>query len=180
MEDVEVLESEVSQLYSLLDNYKIFIMPTDLAMFQTLSPTLRSLKEALDIAQDSKEQNISKFTFDLQKMLSDLSGEVSDIRNAAQDPMVLNSSSNNDEVIIYLEGLRKQLERVEILKQKYENWGKLFKRGGTNKTVPDIDENQDSAGISLNENSEMAETKQEVELKTSLWTSLKDWNALTR
>jgi dynein heavy chain len=61
------------------------------------------------MAQDSKEDNITKFTADLEKMLTDLYSEVSEIRNSAQDPMVLNSNSNSEVVISYLDELKKQL-----------------------------------------------------------------------
>ncbi|KAJ3321819.1 Dynein heavy chain 6, axonemal [Boothiomyces sp. JEL0866] len=178
LETVDILEAETIQLYNLLDNYKIYIQPTDLAMFQTLSPTIRSLKEAVEIAVDTKEDNINKFTVDLEKLLTDLSSEVSEIRNSAQDPMVLNSSSNNDEVIAYLEDLRKQLEKVEVLKSKYESWGRLFKSGG--KKLSDTDEGQaeNAPPDESNEDIEMEETKKEVELKNSLWSSLKDWDKL--
>lgn len=178
LETVDILEAETIQLYNLLENYKIYIQPTDLAMFQTLSPTIRSLKEAVEIAVDTKEDNINKFTGDLEKLLTDLSSEVSEIRNAAQDPMVLNSSSNNDEVIAYLEDLRRQLERVEVLKSKYESWGRLFKSGGKKATDSEEGQAENAAPEESNEDIEMEETKKEVELKNSLWSSLKDWDRL--
>ncbi|KAJ3415371.1 Dynein heavy chain 6, axonemal, partial [Chytridiales sp. JEL 0842] len=128
---VEQLFDEVSRLYSLLDNYKIPIQPTDLALFQTLSPTLRQLKESVDMASDTKEENITKFSGELEKAINDLMNVVSEIRNKAQDPMVLNSGSKNEVVIKFLEDLRSQLDKVDELKKRYENWGDLFKNGGT-------------------------------------------------
>jgi dynein heavy chain, axonemal len=179
MEIVEILDSEVTQLYSLIDMYKIYIFPTDLAMYQTLSPTLRNLRESLDMAQDSKEDSISKFMVELEKLLADLLTEVSEIRNSAQDPMVLNSSSSNDEVISYLVELKNQLEKVEKQKKRYESWGDLFKRGGLTKKVIEDDTNQEVNYIPLSvDNSELEETKKEVDLKHSLWISLKEWEIL--
>jgi dynein heavy chain len=173
---VDQLESEVTQLYRLLETHKIFIQPTDLAMFQTLSPTQRSLKESLDIAVDSKEDNIVKFTVDLEKLLNDLSSEVSDIRNSAQDPMVLNPSSDSEEVIKYLEELKQQLDKVDVLKKKYEGWGSLFKSGGVTKKG---EEETDAQPAAISDGTiEMAETVREVDLKNSLWSSLKEWDKL--
>ncbi|KAJ3357634.1 Dynein heavy chain 6, axonemal, partial [Kappamyces sp. JEL0680] len=178
LELVDLLESEVTQLYRILETHKIFIQPTDLAMYQTLSPTLRSLKESLDIAVDSKEDNIVKFTVDLEKLLTDLSAEVSEIRNSAQDPMVLNPSSNSSEVIKYLESLGLQLEKVDILKKKYEGWGKLFKSGGITKKKEGEEEQESQQAVVSDGTVEMEETIKEVELKNSLWNSLKDWDVL--
>lgn len=150
-------------------------------MYQTLSPTFRSLKESLDIAIDSKEDNITKFNVDLEKMLNDLLSEISDIRNAAQDPMVLSPSSNSDDVIKYLEELRIQLEKVDVLKRKYETWGRLFRNGGLTRIISS--DNDDGAHDGQPEsnpdgNIEMVETTKEVELKNSLWTSLREWDKL--
>lgn len=173
------MESEVSQLYRILETHKIFIQPTDLAMYQTLNPTLRSLKESLDVAVDSREDNIVKFTADLEKLMSDLLSEVSDIRNAAQDPMVLNPSSNCDEVIKYLEDLKTQLEKVNILKIKYESWGKIFKSGGLTSLAEDPEKDVQQQTIApLDASIEMEETIKEVDLKGSLWSSLKEWDKL--
>ena len=182
LELVDELESEVSQLYRILESHKIFIQPTDLAMYQTLSPTLRSLKESLDIALDSREDNIVKFTADLEKLMSDLLSEVSDIRNSAQDPMVLNPSSNCDEVIKYLDELKAQLEKVNVLKIKYESWGKIFKSGGL-ADAPPVDDPEKEAHeqqtiAPVEATIEMEETIKEVDLKGSLWSSLKEWDKL--
>jgi dynein heavy chain len=171
----------MSQLYGILESFKIYILPTDLAMYQTLVPTLRSLKEAVDIAQESKDDNISKFTTDLDRMLSELFTEVSEIRNSAQDPMVLSASSNNDEVIAYLEQLKDKLKKVEDLKINYESWGSLFKRGGEflKAAAFQTEEVHVEAVPPSSETVELEETKKELEMKTALWTSLKDWGALT-
>lgn len=177
---VDELESEVSKLYRILDSHKILIQPTDLAMYQTLSPTLRSLKEALDVAIDSREDSIVKFTADLEKLMSDLLLEVSEIRNAAQDPMVLNPTSNSNEVIKYLDELKDKLEKLNQLKINYESWGKIFKSGGlTDAPTEETEQESQMQPIASPEATlEMEETIKEVELKGSLWTSLKEWDQL--
>ena len=178
---VEELESEVSQLYKILEFHKIFIQPTDLAMYQTLSPTLRSLRDVLDSAADSKDDNTVRFQADLEKLMTDLLSEVSEIRNAAQDPMVLNPSSNSDEVIKYLDELQGQLDKVNSLKLKYEEWGKLFKNGGRSESSEEeggSDSKQGNGDESAAETTEMEETIKEVELKSSLWNGLKEWEKL--
>eukprot|EP00842_Homolaphlyctis_polyrhiza_P002755 jgi/Hompol1/3480/HPOL_003262-RA len=184
---VDQLEEEVTKMYALLDQYKIQIQPTDLAMFQTLNPTLRSLKDSVDVAMDTKEESITRFTIDLEKSMSELMTEVLDIRNRAQDPMVLNSSSKSDTVVKFLEELRSQLEKVEILKKRYEQWGELFKRGGNAAPAGGEQAAGDSkasapaapAGGDPNKGSELEETKVEIEMKMTLWTSLKEWETLT-
>lgn len=163
----------MSQLYQLIERFKIFIQPTDLAMFQTLKPTLHTLNESLTLALDSKEDNITKFSSDLSKDLEDLAIEVLAVRKASQDPMVLNPSSNSSQVIHYLEGLNGQLVRVDGLKDKYEEWSRLFSSHST-------DTIDDECMTTKGPSDEMIETSKQVELKSSLWIGLRDWDILVK
>ncbi|KAJ1344291.1 hypothetical protein BSLG_001431 [Batrachochytrium salamandrivorans] len=184
---VNQLEDEVAHLYALLDLYEIKIQPTDLAMFQTLGPSLRSLKDAVEVAIDTREESITRFTIDLEKSMAELLNEVSDIRNRTQDPMVLSSFTTSEVVIKFLEDLRHQLEKVEVLKKRYEQWSELFKRDGA---VADIHsgglpkstvatENSLDTRVAAQKGSELDETKNEIDLKMTLWISLKEWSLLT-
>ncbi|KAJ3125644.1 Dynein heavy chain 6, axonemal [Physocladia obscura] len=170
---VEAMHEEVFKLYTILDLYKIPIQPTDLALFQTLTPTVRTLHECTDIASDTKEENINKFSAELEKLTADLMGEVSEVRNKAQDPIVLNLSSNSDTAISFLGGLKTKLEEIEAKKRKYEAWADLFKNGGSPlKSESPNDIKKKSAG------GELEDTFTDVQLKNTLWTSLKEWSSL--
>ncbi|KAJ3347122.1 Dynein heavy chain 6, axonemal [Entophlyctis luteolus] len=174
MKLVEASNDEVVNFYNQLDLYKIPIQPTDLALFQTLSPTLHSLQEAADMASDTKEESISKFSAELEKAVIELMGEVSDVRNKAQDPMVLDLSSNSDVVISFMNDLISQLQNIEARKLKYESWAELFKRGG----VSQIAENQQEIKKKPS-GGELEDTFTEVRLKNTLWVSLKEWSRMT-
>ncbi|KAI9333548.1 dynein heavy chain and region D6 of dynein motor-domain-containing protein [Obelidium mucronatum] len=175
---VESMHDEVARLYHLLDNYRITIQPTDLALYQTLGPTLRSLQEAVDMATDTKEESITRFSAELEKSMSDLMGEVSDVRNRAQDPVVLNLGANSDAVIAFLAELKTALNSIECKKKKYEMWGELFRNGGSSfgdKKVEEKDPKKKSTS-----SGELEETLNEVQLKSTLWISLKEWSQMAR
>ncbi|KAJ3105519.1 Dynein heavy chain 6, axonemal [Phlyctochytrium planicorne] len=175
---VEQFNDEVTRLYALLDIYKIPIQPTDLALFQTLGPTLRQLRESVDMATDTKEENISRFSGELDKSMAELMQEVSEIRNRAQDPMVLNPGAKCEIVIKFLEDLRSQLDKIDTLKSKYEQWGELFRSGGVASNSVKVDA-KFIAAPGANKGNDLEETRQEVELKRTLWVSLKEWENLT-
>ncbi|KAJ3023365.1 Dynein heavy chain 6, axonemal [Thoreauomyces humboldtii] len=182
---VEQLYDEVSRLYKHMDQYKITIQPTDLALYQTLGPTLRQLKEVVDMASDTKDENISKFSVELDKALNDLMTEVSDIRNRAQDPMVLNVGAKSELVIKFLEDLRTQLEKIDSTKGRYEQWGVLFKSGGSvaamqKAAAGDPAAKQAQLAAQPAKTGELEDTKSEVDMKRTLWMSLKDWDGITR
>jgi dynein heavy chain, axonemal len=179
----EQLFDEVAGLYVIIDNYKIKIPPTDLAMFQTLGPTIRQLKETVDIAMDTKEENITKFSTELEKAMNELISQVVEIRNLAQDPMVLNPNSDSEIVIQFMEGLKTKLEMAEELKSRYEKWGILFKNGGVVKEGEEKDESQPTestdTAASNDHTAPFEESKAEIELKRTLWVGLRDWHKLT-
>jgi dynein heavy chain len=166
---------EVTRLYTLVETYKVSILPTDLAMFQTLGPTLRQLKEVSDMAMDTKDDNITRFSQELDKAMSDLFSQVSEVRNKAQDPMVLNPTSDSESVMTYLNGLYDQLLAFDASKKRYENWDLLFKSGGFAKDIQIPEGGKAAAPRSV----ELDESKMEVELKRSLWLSMKEWGVLT-
>ncbi|KAI9348792.1 dynein heavy chain and region D6 of dynein motor-domain-containing protein [Zopfochytrium polystomum] len=169
---VQLLHEEVTKLYVIMANYKTPIQPTDFAMYQTLSPALRQLKEVLDMAGDTKDDNITRFSGELDKLMNDLMQEVSEIRNRVQEPMVLNPNSASDLVIQFIDELNTQLQRANATKLKYERWSDLFKNRGVAPTeAPSAD--QKPKEVSL-----LDEAKAEVELKRSLWISLRDWDLL--
>jgi dynein heavy chain len=173
---VDHINAENSRLYNLIDQYRIMIPPTDLALYQTLGPSLHSLKDSLDLAIDTKEEKIAKFSIDLEKSLNDLTAEVQEIRNRAQDPMILNPTSKYETVFSFLEDLRCQLNRVENMKKKYESWSQLFKAGGT----LDPSKQEEGAEAQLaTQPGELEETLTEVEMKCTLWNSLHQWELLT-
>ncbi|KAJ3216110.1 Dynein heavy chain 6, axonemal [Dinochytrium kinnereticum] len=178
MASVELFYEEVTRLYTVIDNYKIHIMPTDLALFQTLGPTLRQLKESVDMASDTKDESISRFSTDLDKAIGELMAEVGDIRNKAQDPMVLNPNSASELVIEFLQDLRDQLDRIENLKKKYEIWSELFKNGGSVAAM-NAKTQETPKNAAPPRAGELEDTKNEVDLKSTLWMSLREWNGIT-
>lgn len=178
MDLIQEYNKEIIQLYGLIDFYKIAIQPTDLALFQTLGPTLRQLREVVDLAADNKEENIVRFSTELDKATTDLMAVVSEIRNKAQDPMVLNSGAKSEMVIDFLENLSSQLQQVEAKKKKFETWDALFK---SNKRDPlEIITRVDaSVAVVDAKTAQLEETKVEVKLKLNLWRSIKEWESLT-
>ncbi|KAI9002652.1 dynein heavy chain and region D6 of dynein motor-domain-containing protein [Gaertneriomyces semiglobifer] len=166
------LYDEVTRLNELLDRFKLPIQPTDLALYQTLSPTLRQLKESVELATDTKEDNIAKFSTELDKAVADLMAEVGEIRNKAQDPMVLNPGAQNEMVVKFLDGLLEGLRSIEASKKKYEDWAELFRSGGT-VVAGDVPPPAPTSSID-----ELEETKTEVELKRTLWLSIKQWESI--
>lgn len=179
---VEQQYEEITSFYNMMETYKIPIQPTDLAFYQTLGPTINRLKEAAEIASETKEENITKFAVDLEKLNTDLLSEIQDIRNRAQEPMVLNAGAKPDMVIQFLDNLIADTDRVNEAKMRYGLWTRLFKYGGSPTALAAAEAEgvvEESSPSIVQISSDYEETRNEVTLKRTLWTSMKEWETLT-
>jgi dynein heavy chain len=171
---VDHLFDEIVKLYNICGIYKANIQPTDLAMFQTLAPVLRTLKEAVDVNTDTRDDNIAKFSVELDKMVTRLMQEVSNIRNRAQEPMIFNPNSDSTLVLNFINDLSTQLDKCVSMKETYEKWADLFKNRGIESTEKAATESKSSTELTI-----LDEAESEINLKQTLWTSLRDWASLT-
>ncbi|ORX87336.1 hypothetical protein BCR32DRAFT_215454 [Anaeromyces robustus] len=181
MKSVEYRFNEVTRLFNLMEEYNISSnLSTDFALFQTLAPTVQQLSEVIEMAVDTKEDNINKFSVELENNYSELLNEVLEIRNKAQEPIILNQSSKSDNILQLLDALNDGLQKLEDKKCKFEEWEKLFEAEN-----PNIDKQQQKQSRLL-DNKEldakreiMVETKTEVELKRTLWKSIENWKKMS-
>lgn len=175
MKSVEYRFNEVTRLFNLMEEYNISSnLSTDFALFQTLAPTVQQLNEVIEMAIDTKEDNINKFSAELEKNYSELLNEVLDIRNKVQEPIILNQSSKSENILQLLDALSDGLQKLEDKKCKFEEWEKLFESEN-----PNLDKHQQQSRLDNKEldakKEIMLETKTEVELKRTLWKSIENW-----
>jgi len=177
MKSVEYKFNEVTRLFNLMEEYNISSnLSTDFALFQTLAPTLQQLNEVIEMAVDTKEDNINKFSVELEKNYSELLNEVLEIRNKVQEPIILNQSSKSDNILQLLDALSDGLQKLEDKKCKFEEWEKLFESEN-----PNIDKQPKAENKELDAKKEiMMETKTEVELKRTLWKSIENWKKMSK
>ena len=175
---VDLYQTEITRLYNIMDQHKIPTLPTDIALFQTLGSNVRQLKDVMDIAIETREDQISRKFVELEQMMQAVFNEVSDIRNRAQDAMVLDPASDALMVLNVIDTLLGQIEKIEKTKTRFENWGKLFHNGGILKKEVSEEEEQNEEDRILYDPrklEELLETKQEIILKKNLWAALSEW-----
>lgn len=159
MEEIEEKTTRVNRVYALLEKYHVSINPTELALFQTLQPTLRQLSEVTDIADESKEEKVQKYSLDLEKNIQDLIADVNAIRNRAQDPIILDPSATPADALKVVESLIAQADAKAQLATNYTNYQTMFKLNATKHT-------------------ELEETRADLALKKTYWVAWQDWQAI--
>lgn len=129
-EELELIHeshSHVIRVYNLLQKYSITILPTDLAMFQTLYPTMRQLNEALEKSEDLHDEYVQKLSVELEKEIQATVTRVVEIRNRSQDPLILNPNSNIGEVLEFISSLRNQFDTLNSVYMKFISYQNQFK-----------------------------------------------------
>ncbi|KAK3237367.1 hypothetical protein CYMTET_52552 [Cymbomonas tetramitiformis] len=159
-DELEARYAEVVKHYELMEEFGITVPEIEFAAYQTLAPDFVSFKTALDVAETSKEEHVSKFAADLSKDVEALNRDVGAVRLQAQHEMILDESSDTDTVLSYTKEL---LDTIQVHRQRADQikaYQKLF-------SVPP------------SRFDELLATCDEIELKHGLWESLQDWSELT-
>ncbi len=95
---MSVLEKQfdtITDYYSLMKDYSVPIPDLELASFQMMNFEYGSCKEAMEIVNEGKAENIKAFSSDLVKEVQILRNNIIQIRAAAQNPMILSAGNNN-------------------------------------------------------------------------------------
>lgn len=68
--------NEIHDLYALIDAYEIAVPAMDRAAYATLDSTYNNLKSIMEEVEGAKEENVSKYSVDLEKGIESVNAEV--------------------------------------------------------------------------------------------------------
>ena len=84
MDPLEREADVVKEMYELIDKFKVPTPPEDIAVYQTLRPTINTTRNAVDKALGDRDQNIDKFCKTLGKDIEELNHQVREVKQEAQ------------------------------------------------------------------------------------------------
>jgi hypothetical protein len=84
--------SEVVRHYTLMEEEKIPVPEMDYAAYQTLNPDFLAFKNAIDVAEAGKDEQVKGFSSDLESQSKGVQDAVVGIRQQAQNEMLLDES----------------------------------------------------------------------------------------
>ena len=67
----------IRALYDLIEKYEVPAPPEDIAVYQTLTPSVNNMLQAIDKSLADREANVEKFCAHLDKDIATLGKEVS-------------------------------------------------------------------------------------------------------
>lgn len=129
--EMVTLEKEfviVNRFFAIIHQYSISLNPEDIALYQTLVPTFQHLKSTVLFCQARKDENILKFSADLDQRVHDLRYSLFEIRNKVSSPHLLNVDLLS---VVALETIKLLTEEVENLSTKAKSYANYQDRFGS-------------------------------------------------
>ncbi|XP_060075174.1 dynein axonemal heavy chain 6-like [Ylistrum balloti] len=149
----------VKDMYELIDLYSVPTPPEDFAVYQTLGPSITNVRNAIDKSLTERDANIDKFCTHLDKDIAELAKEVKEVKQEAQNPMILDVNSEKDKVRNILSRLLTQMDDLQKRAFTYKSYQKNFK-------------------VEVTKFDALEEAHAELKLKELLWTAIDDWDKL--
>ena len=127
VDGIETDSGIVKDLYDLIEKYHVPVPPEDLAIFSTLKPAVQGLRSSVDKIMSTREQYIDKFCRNLDRDIMELAKEVKEIKNEAQNPMILDPNTEESQVKAFLGELLGKLGELQQKANTYKTYQKNFK-----------------------------------------------------
>eukprot|EP00899_Mesostigma_viride_P007437 jgi/Mesvir1/16695/Mv15092-RA.1 len=151
---------EITHLHEIMEEFEVPLPDLQHAAYQTLNPDFNAFKAALEDAETQREDNVMRFSGDLDRQAEEIAREGKVIRNDAQHEMILDEMSEVDMVLEYLTKLAERVRQQQAAAKSVIKYQRMF-------------------AVLESKYEELDETAAEVELKLSMWQALVDWEGLT-
>ncbi|XP_019625905.1 PREDICTED: LOW QUALITY PROTEIN: dynein heavy chain 6, axonemal-like [Branchiostoma belcheri] len=186
--ELPILEREftvVTRLFVIAKNFEVPVPPEELALYQTLAPSFQHLKSTILYCEAKKDDNIRKFSTDLDKHINNLRFELVEIKSKVRDPNLLNPDTLT---VVATETLKTLMEEVEYLSSKARSYANYQDRFGSSISAPSkmrsfaeeamMLASSDSGASAQIVQADLSEVERDVTLRQLLWESLDEWAKL--
>ena len=140
----------VRELYDLIQTYVVPCDAEDMAAYMTLEPGMASLRTTIDKSVSELEKKKNEFRTCLDNDITELGKEVREVKEKADQPMILDPNSDSNEITDYLSGLQQRMDSLNGRAQEYKSYQKQFQ-------------------MEMTRFDELEETHAELKLKHTLW-----------
>ena len=129
--ELPALEKEfevVNKLFTIAKDYNVNVTPEQLALYQTLGPDFVTLKNIILYCDAKKDENIRKFSRDLDTLIFEIRNKLIDLKNQVRDPDLLSADTM---AVSALETIKYLQEEVQGLSVKARSYGSYQERFGS-------------------------------------------------
>ncbi|XP_004388305.1 dynein axonemal heavy chain 6 [Trichechus manatus latirostris] len=161
-ERIESLEEEaniVVRMYKLIEQYQVPTPPEDFAVFATMKPSIIAVRNAIDKSVGDRDTSIKQFCLHLGRDLEELNNEVNEVKLQAQDPQILDITTDQSKIKLMLNDLQLVIDDLQKRAFQYKSYQKNFK-------------------VEVSKFEALEEVCAELKLKQLLWDSFSEWDKL--
>ncbi|XP_064622088.1 dynein axonemal heavy chain 6-like isoform X2 [Lineus longissimus] len=183
--ELPALEKEfiiVTKMFTIAKDFNVHLVPEELALYQTLAPSFQHLKSTILYCEAKKEENIRKYSGDLDTLILDIRQQIYDIKNRVLDPTLLHHDTL---AVVALENIKYLQDEVETLGTKARSYANYQERFGTSMSsgkgkyteeymMMDSRDSVSAQGIQ----SEISEIERDLTLRRLLWESVVDFSKM--
>ncbi|KAG8538765.1 hypothetical protein GDO81_022111, partial [Engystomops pustulosus] len=176
--------SSVIQLYSVAKDYGMNIPSEETALYQSLIPGFQQLKSAVLFCEAKKDEDIVRFSGDLDQYISHLHFHLMDFKIKVKNPILLDADTFPPEANEVIIGL---MEEFEVIANKARCYSSYQERFGSSMTqmksrLLDVLMLQKSSGNVVTTktlNAELSEIECDLSLRKLLWEAKEEWGRLS-
>jgi len=150
----------LQDLYNLLSEAKIRVPESDKAQFEKLTQTRQTFKTAIVLSESGIHSNTERFSKELESEIPVLLDDIKVTMEQLKDESLSQVDSDMDEVITFLEERDAQLCVLEEKAARFRHYQEVLQ-------------------VEVGSWEELKETRQDLDVKLQLWSSLKTWNEFT-
>jgi dynein heavy chain len=141
--------------YRLMEEERLHVEEMDKAQFLTLVPEFNSLKAVIEIADAAQDENIAKFSTDLEQLIAEFQTRTGAMKEVTSDEDLLTEVEDFAPRIEKLQDLQAQVAELQREARMFEEYQTLF-------------------GVPVSKYELLEEIVSDVNLKLDMWVSLRD------
>ncbi|XP_057306686.1 dynein axonemal heavy chain 6-like [Hydractinia symbiolongicarpus] len=184
-EDIPKLEKEfniISRLFIIAFNYNADFSAEERALYQTLAPSFQQLKSLVLYCEAMKDENVRKFTKNLDDIVENLKKQLHGLVIQIQNPSLLDEDISSSNAIETIQFLKDDLEELSESIKRFAAYETCLSNAmsASKKRAAYV-----STYISIKPVSKVADLQNEISiaekdlmLRKLLWESIEEWNTL--
>ncbi|CAH1791320.1 unnamed protein product [Owenia fusiformis] len=168
----------VTKLFTIAQEFHVALEPEEFALYQTLAPSFQHLKSTILFCDAKKDENIQKFSKDLDTLVYEIRHKIDDLRNRVRDPILL---SDDTLATVALENIKYITDEVNDLSNKAKSYASYQDRFGSSLSAgKKMDEytlldRRDESLSAAAVQAELSEIERDLTLRRLLWESQEEW-----
>ena len=127
--ELPALEREfevVNKLFTIAREYNVNITPEQLALYQTLGPDFMTLKNIILYCDAKKDENIRKFSRDLDTLIYEIRNKLTDLKNQVRDPDLLSADTMAVSALETIKYLHEEVQGLSVRARSYASYQERF------------------------------------------------------